>query len=155
MKAWRGSKLGKDEPIPNNQSIHVSVQPRSNHQANEQAPTHPSVVITEGGELAKWMRTQCWLKPSCVNSNHHQCPMPCPSAFHFAQFGLILRDMDFLQNNHFYYLINNFSKTDFFENYELCGWMMIWNLVLAGWLIMNDFWLKVRAFNHWIRTPDG
>ena len=35
------------------------------------------------------------------------------SAFYFAEFGLIWRDLDFLQNNHF------FPKNDFFEKMSI------------------------------------
>ena len=99
-----------------------------------------------------WILTKCWLKLPYVNSIHHKCPLPCHFAFHFTEFELIWRDLDFLQNNHFL-LINQYFPQNwlFWENmsYVAEWWSETWI-----WLIMNDFWLNFRAFNHWIRVLD-
>ena len=55
------------------------------------------------------MLTECSLKLSYDNSNHHKCPLTCHLAFYFTEFGLIWRVLDFLQNNHFF-LENDFSE---------------------------------------------
>ena len=43
------------------QGTHVILQPRTHQRANKQAPPHQNVVMPEGGEFAKRMRTQCSL----------------------------------------------------------------------------------------------
>ena len=87
------------------------------------------------------MLTECSLKLSYDNSNHHKCPLTCHSAFHFTEFGLFWRVLDFFQNNHF--LLNNqfFPKNDFFE--KIC---IMWPnddlKVGSNWLADQELFLS-------------